>query len=208
MVLAPEPPAPRRAGGRLVTGAVLVAVGVVWLVARLGWLSLDPALFLPIAVGLLGLLAVAGSFDGPRPGLVVAGSILTALTVAAAAVPGRFVASGTAAGVGDRTVVVGSVGELDSPYDLGVGSLTLDLSSLRPDGRVEVDANVGVGELIVVVPREVRLDAVASAGLGEVDLLGDRAEGAGVSRRLESPVGGSRLVLDAGVALGSVEVRR
>jgi len=206
MVLAPEPPAPRRAGGRLVTGVVLVAIGVVWLVARLGWLSVDPALFLPIAVGLLGVLAVAGSFDGPRPGLVVAGSILTALTVAAAAVPGRFVASGT--GVGDRTVVVGSVGELDSPYDLGVGSLTLDLSSLRPDGRVEVDAHVGVGELIVVVPREVRLDAVASAGLGEVDLLGDRVEGAGVSRRLESPAGGTRLVLDAGVALGSVEVRR
>lgn len=201
------PEAPRPARGRAVAGAVLIAVGIVWLAERLGWIAVSPAILLPLAVAAIGIVAVAGSFDGPRPGLIVAGSLLALLTAATAAFPYGAVRAEAWSGVGDRTVVVASSGDLASPYRLGVGSLTVDLSRLTVDDDLEVVAEVGIGELVVVVPADARVDVRGGAALGDVEVLGERAEGIGASRRFSSPPGEPRLSVEAGVGLGSVEVR-
>ena len=59
-------------------------------------------------------------------------------------------------GVGDRDVAVTSVENLQSSYELGIGSLDLDLSRLTlPLGETHVDASVDVGDLRIIVPADV-----------------------------------------------------
>ena len=76
-----------------------------------------------------------------------------------------------------------------------------------------VQARVGVGELVVVLPEGWRGTARAEAGIGEVRLLGRQQEGLGLELRAveEGPVppGASPLFLhlEASVGMGQVEVR-
>lgn len=198
-------PAPEGSRRRMAFGVVLVVAGGLWLAERLGWVTFDGAVLLPAVVALVGVAAVVASFDGPHSGLVAAGSVLAVLTVLVAALPG------VGGGIGDRRIVIASASDLESPYRLGVGSLTLDLSAMPVAEVVEVVADVGVGELVVIVPEEARLEVVASSEAGSVQLLGERAEGIDVARSYRSPGAEGeidRLVLDLGVTLGEVQVRR
>jgi predicted membrane protein len=112
-------------------------------------------------------------------------------------------------GVGDRDVAVTSVENLQSNYELGIGSLDLDLSQLTlPLGETHVDASVDVGELRIIVPADVALQAHGSVEIGDVNLPGD-ASGSG--RNIESDVfenGPRVLVIDGHAGLGSVSVIR
>ena len=59
-------------------------------------------------------------------------------------------------------------------YQLGIGTLDLDLRELKlPLGETHVDASVDVGDLHVIVPAGVALQAHGTAEIGEVDLPGD-----------------------------------
>ena len=98
---------------------------------------------------------------------------------------------------------------------LAAGEATLDLRPLAGGGRtVDVEARLGLGELIVLVPADVDLDLDATIGLGQLRLTGpggtDVAEGgAGISRStLLEGDGGRRVQLDINVGAGEVEVRR
>jgi phage shock protein PspC (stress-responsive transcriptional regulator) len=112
-------------------------------------------------------------------------------------------------GVGDRNVTVTSVRNLQSEYQLGVGTLDLDLSRLTlPVGETHVKANVDVGELRVFIPSDVALRVNGSVEVGEVDLPGGVS---GSGRNVESSVtetGPRVLVIDGHAGLGSVKVER
>jgi phage shock protein C len=111
-------------------------------------------------------------------------------------------------GVDERVHVVTSMGELRDEYRLGVGTLHLDLRSLQlPPGATYVEARVDVGSLRVVVPEGVALRSRATARLGEIDLLGDFVDGAGVEASLDQ-TGDRVLVLDAHVGLGGLRIVR
>jgi predicted membrane protein len=98
---------------------------------------------------------------------------------------------------------------------LAVGSLHVDLQDLTvPEGdTAEVTAHVSVGEVIVTVPPEARVQVEAAADAGAVRVLGlpDRA---GIDRLpVRHTDGGSTaaspaLVLHGSVDVGQVEVRR
>ena len=71
----------------------------------------------------------------------------------------------------------------ESPLDfqLSAGAAVLDLTDLtalgdsepgRPRQRVEIDAGVGVGELIILVPADMRLDLTGTVDVGQIDLPG------------------------------------
>ena len=112
-------------------------------------------------------------------------------------------------GVGDRDVAVTSVANLQSEYQLGIGTLDLDLRELKlPLGETHVDASVDVGDLHVIVPAGVALQVHGTAEIGEVDLPGGVG---GDGRNVESDLvetGPRVLVLDAHTGLGSVRVER
>ncbi len=112
-------------------------------------------------------------------------------------------------GVGDRSYVVTTAGDLDSPYQLGIGSMKLDLRGLElPVGETHLDASVDIGDLLVTVPADVALQVQGSAEVGQVDLPeGVGADGRNVESNLME-TGARVLVLDAHVGAGSVRVER
>lgn len=123
-------------------------------------------------------------------------------------------------------------GSLD--YRLGLGEATLDLTELAaPNGRggarVPIAASVGLGQLIVLLPRDASLELRATVQAGEVVLPPDvKVTGTGsnpedptsgqnlkVTAKVppteatpNQPDGGYVIELDAAIGAGQLEVRR
>ena len=201
-----EAPTPRSSvGGRMAMGALLLVIGAVWLAERLDWIDIGAGLVLPLLVTAVGVVLLALSFEGEHPGLVTLGVILAVITLLTAVAPTQ----GFRGGIGDRRHEPATITNLESPYRLGIGSMRIDLRDLRIEGTVEVEADVGLGELLIIVPEDVAVDVEARSGAGEVRIFGERTDGIDVEDSFRSS-GSARdvLVIDAGVFMGQVEVRR
>jgi phage shock protein C len=205
-------------------GLALVVVGSALVLSRLAlWPGGDAWVFLLLVGALILWIARQGlaAEDAPalaaedarrvrrrrrRLGLVVASALalvlgLVAVFVAVFDVHLRH-------GVDERVHVVTAMDELRDDYRLGAGTLRLDLRSLPlPAGTTRVDARVDVGVLRIVVPEGVALRVRATARLGEIDLLGERVDGAGVEVGLDQ-TGERVLVVDAHVGLGGLRIVR
>lgn len=113
----------------------------------------------------------------------------------------------------NRVKIIG-VDELNiqtQEYDTGVGSVEYDLRSIELNGETEtISIDHGVGEVLVRVPSGIELDIEASAGAGDVDVLGRTADGPGAEVSYGSGSGTSegKLILDIEVGLGTIEVTK
>ncbi len=201
---AAEGPGTARSPGTVGWGLALIAAGVLWLVSLLGvainWEVLLPVALLTIGVTLLVWPRSAGS------GLVGLGVVLLVVTLIATVLPGSASVS-----AGDRVYTPSAIAELEEVYDLGAGTLVLDLGELVVSETTEVGARVGMGDLVVVVPEGVRLEGRARVGMGEVELFGVSSGGIVPSVDLATGEVGARgevLTLDLQVGLGQIEVRR
>jgi hypothetical protein len=198
-----EPPG-GRGHGAVGWGVALIAAGVLWLLSLAG-VSLDWEVLLPAALLATGVAVLVW----PRSvasGLLGLGVALLVLTLFVAILPGA-----TSVSAGDRIFTVADAAALADTYDLGAGNLVLDLGALELSEATEVTARVGMGELVVIVPEDVRLDGRARVGLGEVEVLGDAT--GGVAPRVDlgsvgSAPGAEVLTLDLQVGMGQIEVRR
>jgi phage shock protein PspC (stress-responsive transcriptional regulator) len=152
--------------------------------------------------------AVAGIRSGRVRALGVAVGSLAVLLVAFAAAFLAVFDVDLRHGVADRTFAPASVDDLRSEYRLGIGELTLDLRGTEfPAGETRLDVRVDAGAIRVLLPEDVALRASADAKLGEIRLLGRRAEGWKVREGLDE-TGPRVLVLDAEVGLGEIEIER
>lgn len=228
------------AGGLLLPFALLVlaGLGVAWLmtgrkpaggdageIVRLTLLGLG-------ALALLGLLSL-GSFWAAAAGgdeivagvAIVAGLALVAsafarplrwliLPALAVVIPAAFVAAAGIdldGGVGEKRYRPLAVADIRDSYELGAGSLTLDLRDVDlPAGERRVHLDVGMGEAVVLVDEDVCVSTTADLGIGGVAVF-DR-DGGGVDVDWDdvhsAPAGTPRLVLDAEVGVGALEVAR
>jgi hypothetical protein len=205
----PAPPADRHgpAAATVLVGALLVLIGIGWLLDAAG-VEVPWRAVLPAALIAVGLACVAGAFRGRQHALMVVGVVLAVvLSLAAAADWDLEIPLG--GGVGDRTERPTTPADLTG-YELGVGNLVVDLRQLQvPPGTTTIQARVGVGELTVEVPQGVSVAVVARSGLGQVQALGQ--EEGGLASRIDtvSEAGGDRrLELDLRVGLGQVRVER
>ena len=141
-------------------------------------------------------------------GLGIALGSIVALVLVAAAVFAAVFHVDARDGIGERTYVVGGTQELRRSYNLGVGSLDVDLSRVRlPVGETHLSTSVDVGDLRVVVPEDAALRVHGEAQVGQVEILGQSEDGRNVESELDEQ--GSRvLVLDADVGVGAVHVER
>jgi phage shock protein PspC (stress-responsive transcriptional regulator) len=115
------------------------------------------------------------------------------------------------AGIGDRSVHPTTVAALHHKYELGVGNFDVDLGAVRfPLGETHVKAALGMGDLIVRIPKGVAVDVDGHASAGQVVLFGQIDDGTWVDSHVrESGTRPNRvLVLDARVGLGRVTVAR
>lgn len=211
---APRPRGPRL--GHIVLGAVLVLIGVGWLIEALDVADVPWRFLLPSILILVGLALALGARTGRHGGLIAFGVVLTVL-VLLAGVFEVLLDIPLSGGVGDRTRTPTTA---EDEYRWGVGKMTLDLRRAQGLPGEEIAASVVVGELVVIVPDDVPLVIDARVGLGEVNVLGESADGVdpslecyGSSRDVDcsssvTAAGELALHLTLEVGLGKVEVQR
>jgi phage shock protein PspC (stress-responsive transcriptional regulator) len=197
----------RRSLFPLAAGGVLVVVGVVALLDIVGAWNADWRIVLGALVVAIGGLVAAGAATGRSVGAVIGlGLLLGAVLalVAAIRVP-------VFAGIGDRVEHPASVTQLDSKYELGIGDFNVNLADIAlPAGETHVKATLGIGDLTVHVPRNVAVEVDGRAGAGEVVIFGHSDDGTSIHDHVREAgtVQGRRLVLDAHVGFGRLEVVR
>ena len=120
--LPPSPPADRAgpAAATVLVGALLILVGIAWLLDA-GGVEVPWRAILPAALIAVGLACIAGAFRGRQHALMVVGvALLLVLSLAVAADWDLDVPLG--GGVGDRTERPSTPADL-TEYELGVGNL-------------------------------------------------------------------------------------
>lgn len=211
----PQARGPRGIGGSVFLLALLagaLGTGISWDGHPLGT-SLQIGLV--CALGVFGLGLLVSTFLG-RTGFGTAlMTMITAVLLAGAAALPKDISTHW-----ERTSwKPASVAAVQPRYEHGSGLATLDLSALAvPKGQtVSTRAELGAGQLRVVIPKDVPVKLSAEAGLGDIRLPGDEANDIDVSpgqereRTLPAPAGAKpsgTLVLRLEVGAGQVEVTR
>lgn len=188
--------------GALALGVLLAAAGVVWLLASVDVLDLSAEVWLGVLLVLVGLALVVLP-AGARGVLVVVGIVLALAGAAASAIDVEL-----EGGIGESRERPRNVGDLEDEYSLAMGSLKLDLTALEVDAgdTVEVDASVGIGELVVAVPPDVTVVVDANLGIGDVQALDEQESGTDVDVRTRREGAGGELVLRLDGGIGSIKV--
>ena len=184
---------------------MLVIVGGVWFLDVVSLLEMRAAVILPAALAVVGAALIVGARNGPHPGLVVVGLFL-ALAVVVAGVAPRGALDGA---IGTRSYTVTSVGDIAPRYDLGMGGLDLDISAIRPERAVTVEAEVGAGRLVVALPPGIPVRIEATVGVGEMRILGEVVDGVALDESYQSDdftEAGASISVLVDVGVGELEV--
>ena len=143
-------------------------------------------------------------------GVGIAFASVVALLLVAAAITAAVFHVHVGNGIGDREVTVTSASELGRSYEVGIGTVRLDLSQLAvpADETRTVKVRVDIGDATIVVPAGVSLDARARVRAGDIRVLGDESSGWEVERVVSTAGGEGRLIVDARVGAGSIRIDR
>src|SRR4051794_3755648 len=142
--------APRPRGFALTTamlGLLVIGAGVLGALAAAGF-DVPWAVAFAVAAGAVGVAVVAGAILHLRVGgLVLVGLLLGATAILASTIDLRL-----DDGIGERTYAPLTGAGLRDEYSLGVGELRVDLGGVElPAGETAVNADLGVGRLVVTV---------------------------------------------------------
>ena len=154
-----------------------------------------------IAVAVLSLLARADSWPSAGASWFLVLAVTTFLTVVVIAILSAVVIAfawfdvSLKDGVGNKTYAPTQIQHVHDNYKLGIGELTVDLSSMPTTRPVHVKAHVGIGELRVIVPRDASIVLTTRVKAGD--------------RNVEWQ-GGNKgpFTIDAKVGAGHIDVER
>lgn len=207
---APAPVRPKRPRSwlRLATlSAATAAGGLLWNLDHTGAADVTPTVALAILLGIVGLGLLAGSWFGRARLLIVPAVVLTALLAAVTTITVPLTGPS-----GERTYTPTSVSALPTSYELGMGTMDIDLRrlDLGAGGSATVKARIGVGQIQVWVPKDVTVVFRGGADVGQVRTSAGRDEGYR-PRRAETTApeagpGRGTITLDLKVGLGEVEL--
>lgn len=203
-------PAPRtRSADGQVLGALLLLLGLAWLMRETGLvtLSLEATLAgLLIALG-IGLVVTARSRGGR--GLILLGILMTAALASTSSLDfGSIRAS-----IGDRVFTPTSL-KSGLTYNTAIGQLEIDLATAKfpEDGSGVVNAKVALGRLLVRVPDGVAVKVDANVGAGQITVFNiSQGNGQGVQRTYIDPTfseAAKKVTLRLQVGAGNIEVER
>jgi phage shock protein PspC (stress-responsive transcriptional regulator) len=209
----PPPPAPARPREHSTLGMIticllLVILGVAAALAAAGAIDPEPDDLLAVAVGTIGAGLLVGAWFGRARWLTWLGiPLLIALIVLSTS---NVSLKG---GVGDRRYNPPTAAQVQPEYRVGVGNIRLDLSDVDLSKQsVQTKVSAGIGNIEVIVPRTADVSVDGRAGIGEVDLLGQVANGTSAQRTVvdNGPGGDGKIdvTLDLDVSIGRVEVDR
>ncbi|MEV0525246.1 PspC domain-containing protein [Streptomyces sp. NPDC050439] len=211
----PKPRGPRWIGGLVFLGALLaggLGTGLTWAEQPLGT-SLQTGLAL--ALGVFGAgIAVSAFLGRTGVGSIILAVITAGLLAGSAALPKDI--STTWA---ETEWIPTAAGQVQPQYELGTGIGTLDLTRAGPGkGKtLSTSAEVGAGQLKVIVPKDSTVKLDIEVGVGDIQLPDDRKQDVDIAPGKEKsvtldPVAGSKdggtLELRVEVGIGQVEVTR
>lgn len=198
--------------GQVVTGSVLVIVGVGRLLAALDiasvpWRALLAGILIVIGIGLVAAAARGNATGGLVSSGVALVVILALLSTASAALPVP-----RRGGIGERDFTPTAL-TLETEYRLIAGELHLDLTAVEfPEGETRIEASVTFGSLIIDgVAADIAISVEATATAGEIVLFGSTRSGVGLSERARDEGIGTAtqdLIIEAPVGFGQIEVTR
>jgi hypothetical protein len=151
-----------------------------------------------------GVALVAGAFVRPVRWLIPLALAL--------ALPAGFVSAAGIdldGGYGEKSYRPGTVADIREHYELGAGELTVDLRGVDlPAGDREIELDVGMGHAQLLVDEGVCVATRADVGMGAVDVFDEEDGGIDIDidELPRAKTGVPRIVLDADVGLGLVEV--
>lgn len=190
----------RRAGFGVALLALcgILAIGGAWATAAGGGTVVAGVIVV------VGLWLVASAFIGGARWLI--------LPALALALPAGVVSAANldvSGGVGERQYRPVGPAQVRDVYRLGVGQMIVDLRAAKlPPGDRHMRVELGVGQAVLVVPRDVCVTTAAKLGAGEVDVFDRTSGGVDVDWQDErrAPAGRTRIVLDGDVGVGQLAV--
>jgi phage shock protein PspC (stress-responsive transcriptional regulator) len=194
----------RSALGWFTLGAILLALGIGAALHQAGAITVSASQFVALAMTVLGMGLLVGAWLGRAYLLIILGLFLVPVLLVASLV--RVPITG---GTGDHFVRPATVTQLQPAYHLAAGRLVLDLRDLDPAlADVPLTVTNAAGQIDVILPTGMGAQVHASAGAGEVDLLGRIDNGVNVSmdRTFVADPGAATMILDLRVGLGRVHL--
>ena len=199
--MAPRPPRERSALAGVTISAALVVIGLLAAIATAG-ASITGGAILAGGLITLGAGLLVGSTWGRARVLIPLAIVLTMATAVATVADVPF-----KGGAGDRTWRPTSTVELGSEYHLGAGHGQLDLRKLTLNGETHhVTVTLGMGHLELWLPPTATVDIKGHVGAGRIQGIGTDEGGTDENRHVVVNGPDGRLVLDAKVGLGFLEV--
>lgn len=212
----PSPPAraPRERRTRSKVG--VATFGVAMLVAGAGaasaalgadWFSAQHVIGL--VLGVLGVGLVAGAFARGGRGLIWLAVPLSIVGVVLTSVP----VSDYSGGFGNIDARPVTAAEVQPVYSHTAGDLLLDLTNVPATTPVTTEVRAGAGTSTILVPATADVQYSCQIDAGDVNCLGDRADGLGrpavTGRDLGiDGAGGLQLNIKVSQGAGDIEVRR
>jgi len=209
---AARPPAPRRRSVVTpVTIAVALVVAGVAAIAAMYDAYFDGPKVVAMVLAVIGIGLVIGSFVRGGRGLIPIAIPLAAITWGLAMIPDTTFAS-----MGDRKITPASVADLQPRYEHGAGNIELDLTRLQlsDTDSVRTTVELGFGNMDVYVPDGADVIATCSSEFGNVECLGQNANGPNTSQTVTDygddgkGVGGTYYLELVNTGAGNIELKR
>ncbi|QCH25240.1 PspC domain-containing protein [Mycobacteroides salmoniphilum] len=189
----PAPPAKPRSrvvsvtiGAALIISAVLVAIGL------LGGSWVTPVVVAAAALVVLGVGMLVGAWLRSGYSLLFLAVPLAVFVIVASSIGPLEVSPN----VGDQSYRVTEASDIEDYYEIGIGTITLDLTQVTLTHDKTVNLDVGMGDIQVLVPPSMNVHTSCEVSIGSFDCL-------------PSPNGtGPVLTINATVNVGSIEVQR
>jgi phage shock protein PspC (stress-responsive transcriptional regulator)/predicted membrane protein len=184
---------------------VMAAAGLAIGIAFLAGATVPMAL----AIGLLTLGAgmMVGAYAGRTRGLLFV-ALPLAIAVAATSTFSEVPEFGD-----KRFAPVGAITATNAVYEVGVGSLEIDLTKATFSPGAKVSAHGDAAEVKLILPPNVDVTGTASAELGELNVFGQRQEGHKTTMTISDlgqdlKASPQSVTLDISLRLGSIVVER
>lgn len=194
-----------RVAAQIAIGIVLFALAVGGFVGAAAGSALGGGIVVAGLVIACGVGLVGGAFRGGARWLALPALVLALPLGAVAATD--FDVRGT---WGERTFRPATVAELERGYEIGLGSMRVDVRDVDlPAGRTDLPLDIGMGEIQVLVPDDVCVTTNADVGVGAVDIGDGEQDGIDLDidedDRVVAP-GVEHLHLIADVGVGYLQV--